>query len=347
MSRARRLFLFRLVLLFFSTSFSLVILEFGLRWREAMATHTLLANESKAIMIRSEVPGLYYTLKPGATNRNYIYNRLGFNMPERPAAKPAGAWRIAVVGDSFTEGYGVDSQGDAFPNKTEKLLRERLRRDDVEVWNCGTGGYNVDQVFLMLSCIVTNFSPDAVIYGFCFNDYWGPNYFLSGQAAQPAGAETMSEARIGILDRIKQLRTVMLVKDLYDKIHYRTKGYLPVFMDRKTGYPSWMAMKNRIAEMRDFCQARGWPFAVCLMPMPQFVYVNDQQNLALHDLRDFLSKKDIPFVDTTPILRQHKEEKLFVYSDNHPNSRGHELIAEELTQWIMTNRTAFLPARKN
>ncbi|MBI4663801.1 MAG: SGNH/GDSL hydrolase family protein [Verrucomicrobia bacterium] len=342
MSRAKRL-VFWAAMLTLSNAFALLALELSLRWLQARATRALLAEQSKAVVIRSEIPGLHYTLRPGATNRNYSYNSLGFNMPERPARKPPGIWRIAAVGDSFTEGYGADSSADAFPNKLEKLLRERFRRQDIEVWNCGTGGYNVDQVFLTLSCIVTNYSPDAVIYGFCFNDYWGPNLYLEGQAGQPAGAEALAEARIGILDRIKALRTVMLVKNLYDSIHYRVNGYLPVFVDRKIGYPSWQAMKLRITEMRDFCRARGWPFAVCLLPFPQFLYVKDARNLALKDLRANLEREGIPFVDTTPILREHRSEKLFMDLDNHPNSRGYELIAEGLAEWMTTNRSAFLP----
>lgn len=345
MSRTKRI-IFWLAMLALSAALTFIALESGLRWLEARVTRALLADETKAIVIRSEVPGLYYTLKPGLTNQHFAFNSLGFNMPERPARKPPGMWRIAVVGDSFTQGVGANSRDEAYPNRTEKLLRERTRHEDIEVWNCGTGGYNVDQIFLMLSCVVTNYAPDAVIYGFCFNDYWGPNFYVSGQAGQPAGAEAVGGGRVGMLDRVKQLRAVMLAKKIYDHLHQWSKGYLPVFVDRKISYPSWQAMKIRIKEMRDFCRARHWPFAVCLLPFPQFIYVEDVRNLALHDLRAHLAKEGIPFVDATPALRAHNREKLFVDFDNHPNSRGYELIAEELASWILTNRATFLPPQK-
>ena len=329
-----------------TSAVTFIALESGLRWIEARSTRALFEDESKTIVIRSGIPGLHYTLKPGLTNEHYQFNSLGFNMPERPARKPEGLWRIIVVGDSFTQGVGATTRDDAFPNKAEKLLRSRLGREDIEVWNCGTGGYNVDQVFLMLSCLATNYHPDAVIYGFCFNDYWGPNFYVSGQAGQPAGAEAVGGGRIGMLDRIKQLRTVMLCKKIYDQLHQRTKGYLPVFVDRKISYPSWLAMKLRITEMSDFCRSRGWPFAVCILPMPQFIFVDEARNRALHDLRAHLEKERIPFVDTTPALRAHNKEELFVPFDNHPNSRGYELIAEDLASWLMTNRSVFLPPQK-
>lgn len=343
-SRTKRITLW-LVMLAATGAFSFLLLEGGLRWIEARATRALLADESKAIVIRSEIQGLHYTLKPGLTNEHYVFNSLGFNMPERPARKPPGHWRIAIVGDSFTQGVGANSRDEAYPNQTETLLRKRLAREDIEVWNCGTGGYNIDQVYLMLSRVVTNYGPDAVIYGFCFNDYWGPNFYVRGQAGQPAGAEAVGGGRVGLLDRIKQLQTVMLAKKIYDHLHQRTKGYLPVFVDRKIGYPSWQAMKLQIIEMRDFCRARGWPFAVCLLPFPQFIYVEEERNLALQDLRAHLAKGGIPFVDATPGLRAHRNEKLFVPFDNHPNSRGYELIAQTLAGWL-TNQPAFLPPPK-
>lgn len=329
----------KLLLLGVSLGIALVSLEMILRWREARGTAALLADTSKAGTVPSSVPGLYYTLRPGASNKHFAFNSLGFNMPERPAAKPPGVWRLMIVGDSVTQGVGADNRDGAYPNRAEALLRERTGMTRLEVWNCGTGGYNVDQVFLMLSHIVPACDPDAVIYGFCFNDYWGPNYFVTGQAGRPPGAD----GGIGFLDRLKALRTVTQVKLLYDRWFYAVHDYLPVFVDRKTRYPSWVAMKRRIVDMRDFCAVRGWPFAVLILPMEQFTRVDDAENRALHDVRTFLGSNGIPFVDATPMLRAHGAEKLFVERDNHPNPRGYELIAEELAEWVSRRAPEFLP----
>lgn len=342
MNRLQKILL-RLVTLAISGGLALAALEGFLRWREARALRALTADPSKAGVIASDIPGLYYTLRPGASNDQYGFNSLGFNMAERSAAKPAGTRRIVVVGDSVVQGVGAGTRQAAYPNRTETLLREALGSSAVEVWNCGTGGYNVDQVFLMLSRICTNFSPDAVVYGFCFNDYWGPNLYVNGQAGAPPGASGAG-GRIGLLDRVKQLRTVALLKDMYDRGFYRSRGYLPVFVDRKIAYPSWQAMKQRIVEMRDFCRDRGWPFAVCIVPMPQFIHVEDARNLALHDLRAHLATNGIPFCDTTPALRAHATESLFVPMDNHPDAHGYDVIAQDLSGWLLTNRTSFLDA---
>ncbi len=331
----------RLVLLAFSCLVALVLVELFMRWREHRATQTLLTDTSKFATIPSDIPGLLYTLRPGVTNEHAAFNRHGFNMAERPAQKSPGQWRIMIVGDSVTQGVGADQRDDAYPNRCENILRERLGRENLEVWNCGTGGHNVDQVFIMMSRVVTNYSPDVMIYGFCFNDYWGPSRFLGGQAAQPEGAGAVG--RPGLLDRLKQLRTLRAIIGVYEEYIRRTRGYRPVYVDMKISYPSWIAMKDRILEMRDFCRAHGWPFAVSIVPMAQFAYVDDAKNLALHDLRSFLTTNGISFCDATPILRAHAAERPFIREHDHPNSRGYQLIAENLAGWILTNQTLYLP----
>src|SRR3569832_2929654 len=47
-------------------------------------------------------------------------NALGFRERRLPGPKPAGTSRIVVVGDSFTQGYGV-SEEEAFPRQLEAL----------------------------------------------------------------------------------------------------------------------------------------------------------------------------------------------------------------------------------
>ena len=343
MKRLRRLAL-RLLLLGMTSLVLLLLLEAFFRWDDARKTRAVLADASKAGVIPSDIPGLYYTLRPGMSNDVACFNSHGFNMPERPRAKPPGMWRIAVVGDSVTQGVGATNRGDAWPNRLDTLVRA-ASGTNCEVWNCGTGGYNVDQVALMLTHIVTNFAPDAVIYGFCFNDYWGPNYYLSGQAAQPAGTGEAGGGRVGLLDRVKQLRTATRAKLLYDDLFYGAHGYLPVFVDRKIAYPSWIAMKRQILTMRDFCAARGWPFAVVIVPMQQFIFVDDERNLALRDLKRHLEENDIPFLDTTPALRARRDEGLFVQRNNHPNSTGYSIVADAAAAWVTSNAPALLPPK--
>src|SRR5262245_55604774 len=68
-----------------------------------------------------------YAPKPGATLAFYDYlgasNSLGFRDVEHAVAKPRGAYRIVVIGDSIAAGLKVDRFEDTFPAR----LGERLR----------------------------------------------------------------------------------------------------------------------------------------------------------------------------------------------------------------------------
>ena len=71
--------------------------------------------------------------------------------------------RIVVLGDSFTFGADV-RQEFVFPEVMEKLLRQKLRRDDVGVLNAGTISYSPLLGKRIFDGIVVNYRPTLVLY---------------------------------------------------------------------------------------------------------------------------------------------------------------------------------------
>lgn len=65
-----------------------------------------------------------------------VTNRLGFREPRLPGPKPEGTIRIVVVGDSFTQGYGV-AEEQAYPRRLQALLGDRAGGGRYEVVNLG------------------------------------------------------------------------------------------------------------------------------------------------------------------------------------------------------------------
>jgi len=86
-------------------------------------------------------------------------------MRESQAVSESSAkFRIAVLGDSFVWGHGVEESA-----RFTEGLQERLG-PDVEVLNFGVGGYGTDQERLQLERDVMPLSPDVVLVVFFVND---------------------------------------------------------------------------------------------------------------------------------------------------------------------------------
>jgi lysophospholipase L1-like esterase len=98
-----------------------------------------------------------------------VTNALGFREPRLPATKPAGTYRIVALGDSFTQGYGVD-EADAYPRRLEALLGARGSHRRVEVVNLGVPGTSPRDYLAHLGDPGLAYHPDLVLVGVMAND---------------------------------------------------------------------------------------------------------------------------------------------------------------------------------
>lgn len=98
-------------------------------------------------------------------------NRFGYRDEEHSVAKPPGTFRIAILGDSFSEARQVPI-GQTFWSHLERGLGEcpAFARGEagerVEVLNFGVGGYGTTQELITLEHDVWRFSPDLVLLAF-------------------------------------------------------------------------------------------------------------------------------------------------------------------------------------
>lgn len=106
-------------------------------------------------------------LRPGAKivfeDQPLSVNHQGMRDRDYPLAKPAGTYRIALLGPSHVMGSGV-ADGETFAD----FLEERLNRGDLgdnrhyEVLNFGVAGYSLLQQLALLEERAVTFQPDAV-----------------------------------------------------------------------------------------------------------------------------------------------------------------------------------------
>lgn len=100
---------------------------------------------------------------------DYISNSYGFRDSEHSLEKDETVFRIAVIGDSFTEAIQVN-QEKRFDKLIEKYLTEKSNKT-VEILNFGTGGWGTDQEILAYKTKIKQFNPDLVILMFVYNDF--------------------------------------------------------------------------------------------------------------------------------------------------------------------------------
>lgn len=98
-----------------------------------------------------------------------VNNVLGFREPRLPAPKPRDTIRVVAVGDSFTQGYGVDAS-ESYPRLLEDLLQRRDPAHRYEVVNLGVPGTNPLDYLGNLRDVGLRYQPDVVLVGLMAND---------------------------------------------------------------------------------------------------------------------------------------------------------------------------------
>ena len=100
----------------------------------------------------------------------YKINSFGLRDREYPFDRKPNTFRILALGDSFTEGHGVEIE-----QTFVKILERKLNKASIdgivyEVINGGIGGYSPILEYLFLSKRALGFNPDLVILFYDLND---------------------------------------------------------------------------------------------------------------------------------------------------------------------------------
>ena len=118
-------------------------------------------------------PVLHHRLRPGhRANRGgveFSINAIGLKDREYPPGKPPGTYRILMLGDSFTEGFGLPA-AQTMPKQLEGLLDGGRCSRPIEVVNAGVSSYSPILEYLLLVHVGLGLDPDLLVLDFDMTD---------------------------------------------------------------------------------------------------------------------------------------------------------------------------------
>lgn len=285
-------------------------------------------------------------------------NSKGLRDSGEPAyEKSPGKFRVAVFGDSFTWGFGVEAH-ETFAERLESALPQ------TEALNFGCSGYGQDQELLLLKREGVKYQPDLVIamvhmasdfdnnsaffqYGFYKPFFKYENAALHLENV-PVPKETAGIAvNNWLLDRFVSWRILgnrrMGAVDLASAAVAVADGKTSLIGSANRNLPSAQLTCFLCAEIKKQTDAIQGQTLFVLSPnliLPQ----SGQKNKIMPEdsryaaLRQCLQEKGMEILDLRPIfetqLIREPEVKLTFDHDAHWNAKGHEVVAKAIQQAI-------------
>ena len=123
---------------------------------------------SDDVFHHSFVPNSSAEFKSSEWDVKYNINSFGFRDREFSIKKPDNVFRVLMLGDSFTEGYGMEVEN-SFPKQFESILNQRSDKK-YEVINTGVGSYSPIIEYLILKQKGILLQPDMVILNYDWSD---------------------------------------------------------------------------------------------------------------------------------------------------------------------------------
>jgi hypothetical protein len=163
-------------------------------------------------------PGFSDSIPANRAQVFYSINGWGFRDDSPPALdQTQGKRRVMLLGDSFVEGYNIESR-----DRASDMLKQM--DSSLVIFNCGVRGYSTDQELLVLKKFGPLIRPEVVIVFFCLNDLLNNtakyNYGLAKPYYTLSSDSTLQLQNVPIPERPLRSKMILWTKDKYALGHY-------------------------------------------------------------------------------------------------------------------------------
>ena len=247
-------------------------------------------------------------------------NSHGLRDREIPYERTAQVKRILMLGDSFTEGWGVPFE-ETFSKRIERLYA--ARGTTAEVINAGVGNYNT---IMEVSYFLTRgykYQPDIVVLNYIPNDAEPvPPH------AQPNLAMRFCHSCVFLVSRTDMLLRKLALRPEWEEYYRNLYGGGTA--------KGWLDAKGAIVKLAEYCKSHNIKLLIAHLPD-----MHGFQPYPLETVTELVrraaTENGAEFVDVMPELVGHDPAKLWVSpSDAHPNGVANELIANALFRKLET-----------
>lgn len=284
----------------------------------------------------SETPGLIYELRPNIDVRNQILPNLAieiktnsFGMRDReplPADAP-NVYRIAVAGDSFTFGWGVETADQIYTSILEDELNAASKpgTPQFDVLNFGVAGYNSIEEAAVIEHKAMPWNPDLIVIGYFLNDPELEQY-------QPARTLYLEPRWWQYSFALRAFRRIWYERQIVNHGGGNEFRYL-----HADGRDEWRSVLRAFAHIREAAAKRKIPVIVAIFPEPPLVSWDNYQYGDLH-AKVAAEARAFGFhpVDLLKAFQRHDAKQMrLAPEDNHTTPLGHQVAACELFKKIV------------
>lgn len=302
------------------------------------------------------LPNHKYRQKKTCYDVLYESNSYGFRDVER--IKESAKKRVLAIGDSFIEGYGVNTE-----NRLSNLLESNT---EIPHLNFGvSGNFGPVQYYLLYKSLAVNFSHDAILIGLLpSNDFIDDDYefckkvgsnrykpFLDGNYPNYEIVYYLDSLHKSKASPKKQNIVKKVLKNFtytYNMTLYlRSKSLLLttpdseiISQDKIPSYFNFTAAQlDRLKYVLEQIQILAKNKKVMLVSIPNYnevkLYKENQNNPLGKVLTSFCKKNNIDYLDLLPLQSKLNENELqshFLSCDGHWSKKGNEFAMKQILQ---------------
>lgn len=242
-------------------------------------------------------------------------NSRGLRDKEYTFEKPKNTYRVAVIGDSYTLGDGVEAN-EIYHSVLEKKLNGLSDSIHFEFINFGLSGYDMLNYLGVIEAKAMAYDPDLILIGFCGNN--DDDLPEAKQYTETFKGYIYSECSWAI-QRFQIIRTVA------NYINIRGRKKMENATDEKAERKKAF-VKKMFGEFNRVKKETAVPFMVFYMDM------QDASPEKAKMVKQLCTENEFTFIDSSPTVRPINDISKYWFhdSDHHPNELMHGMYAEIL-----------------